>query len=79
MHHPNHGEMALKVSAVAESLNLSDALPWRTENKHCNGSFKLFLSQWKRNDRKRSLSSGGGEEYGEFEELCQEICTEMEY
>ena len=77
-HRPHHGETALKFTAVAHGLNLSGALPSRTRNKHCNYRFKLLLSQWKRDDRKRSLTSGGGEEYGEFEQLCQDICTEIE-
>lgn len=77
-HRLNHGEMALKFSAVAESLNLSGALLWKTDNKHCNDRFKILLSQWKRDNRERSLTSVGGEEYGELEHLCQDICKEIE-
>jgi len=77
-HIPSHGETVLGFSTVASQLNASGRLPWKTDGKHCHDRLRLTLDRWRADERAKSVASGGGEEFGEYEQLCQDIATGIE-
>jgi hypothetical protein len=58
---------------VARALNQGNALPWKTNGKHCNDRYKLLLANFRRADRARALASEIEEEFGERDQLLADI------
>lgn len=77
-HIPQHQETLTKFMEVATSLSESSALQWVTDGKHAHDRYRLVLGQWKRLDKERALTPGGGEEFGEYEQLCEDLRTEVD-
>jgi hypothetical protein len=56
-HVPKHGETVLKFGAVADKLNRSGYLPWKTDPKHVQDRFKLLMANWILRDRANTQAS----------------------
>jgi hypothetical protein len=69
--------MTDKFDEVACALKNSEALPWSTNGKHCNGSFKLLLAGFRRMDRARASASRTEEDFGEKDQLLADILSNV--
>jgi hypothetical protein len=58
---------------VDRALNEGNALPWNTNDKHCNDRYKLLLANFRRANRARALASGTEEEFEENDQLLADI------
>lgn len=76
-HIPSHGETMLLFAKVSASLNDSNQLPWATDAKHCFDRFRLLITQWRKSDMGKRITSGGGEEFSEYDQLCSDLSDEM--
>ncbi|PXF46216.1 hypothetical protein BWQ96_04001 [Gracilariopsis chorda] len=77
-HRPKHGSTLVCFATVAKKFNEANMITWKTDDKHCQNRFKLFIAKFRREDREKANASGGGETYGEFEQLEQDIVIEID-
>lgn len=67
------GKKAKCFENIAQELNTSNALPWRTEFKHCTDRYRLPLGTYRSNDKNEQSFSGADEEFREREQFLEDI------
>ena len=72
-HMPPFGKQAGCFEKVAQKLNASNVLPWKTDFKHLIDRYRLILGAYRSNDRKGQSASGVEEEFEEREQLLEDI------
>jgi len=77
-HRAPHGQTLLLFEQVAQHFNASGLVAWKTDGKHCQDRFKLLIAKFRKEDKEKAAASGGAEEYGEYEQLCQDLATEID-
>lgn len=63
---------------VAQRFNNAKLVACKTDGKHCKDRFKLLITRLSSGDEERANNSRQAEEYGEFEQLCPDLVTEID-
>ena len=72
-HIPPHGKQQEYFKEVAKALNNTNVLPWKTDYKHFLDRYRLILTAYQISDRHKASSSGIEEEFGQREQLLEDI------
>jgi hypothetical protein len=79
VHLEKRGESGSLFEVVAKALNDTQVLPWSMDDKNRADRFNLIVRLFRQTDRVRRAASGQEEEYGEKEQLLDDILCAIDY